>query len=274
MIHAAITGSQGLVGSRIVELLKDDISFIPLTQQSVDITNTDSVWSAVKDIQFDVLLHLAAYTNVDGAEKERDLAYKINVEGTKNMFEVTKQKGAKFIYVSTDFVFDGTNPPYTEESKPNPPGYYGETKYLGEQIVGRDGMIVRIAYPYRAHYDQKKDYVRTLKTLLEKNTPLSMISDSLITPTFIDDIAFGLRYLMENFAPHIYHLVGKTSLSPYASALAIADTFGLDKTLISQTTFAQYFKDNVIRPKLSEIHSITNTFYPMKTFEEGLRAIL
>ncbi|MDO9028253.1 MAG: sugar nucleotide-binding protein, partial [Candidatus Roizmanbacteria bacterium] len=175
MIKIALTGADGLVGSRVVELLKTDFEFIPLPQTKMDITNVDQVNDVLKNIDFDFFLHLAAYTNVPKAEAEQDLAFKINRDGTKNVFDVVATKGKKFIYISTDFVFDGINPPYFEDSRPNPTSVYGASKYEGEKIVnplrqladGGQAIIVRISYPYRAHFELKKDFFRTFKSYLE-----------------------------------------------------------------------------------------------------------
>ncbi|PIY70794.1 hypothetical protein COY88_03780, partial [Candidatus Roizmanbacteria bacterium CG_4_10_14_0_8_um_filter_35_28] len=133
--------------------------------------------------------------------------------------------------------------------------------------------IVRIAYPYRATFEPKRDFFRTFKSYLEQKKPLTMIADSLMTPTFIDDIAYGLKYLFNNFTPEIYHLVGSQSLSPYQAALKIAETFALDKSLIGKTTYDKYIKDKVALPKLADIRSKKNNFWKMKSFEEGLEEI-
>lgn len=273
MLKIALTGADGLVGSRIIELLKDDFEFIPLPQAKMDITSADQVSSLLKNIDFDLFLHLAAYTNVPGAETNSELCYKINQDGTKNVFDVVTAKGKKFIYISTDFVFDGANPPYYEDSQPNPIGVYAASKYEGEKIIKDKAMIVRIAYPYRALFDVKRDFFRTFKYYLENNKPLSMITDSLMTPTFIDDIAFGLKYLINNYSPEIYHLVGSGSLSPYSSALLVTKIFNLDLSLIGKTTYEEYVKGKARLPKLADIRSKKNNFYKMKTFEQGLEEI-
>ncbi len=270
VLKIAITGSTGLVGSRIVALLQDTIQFRPLLQEEIDITDRDSVWKFLNGIQYDILLHLAAYTNVDKAEQERKLTYRINVEGTRNLFECVANRNKKFIYISTDFVFDGTNPPYDETSRPNPVGYYGQTKFEGEEVVKNNSMIVRIAYPYGNSPAEKKDFVRSLKYLLEQGRKLTMIEDSLITPTYIDDIAFGLEHLIKHFSPEIFHLVGSQVLSSFDSALLIAKMFQLDTSLIEKTTFEKYYKNNLIRPKLSHIVSKKNNFHRMRSFAEGL----
>ncbi|MCX7956102.1 MAG: NAD(P)-dependent oxidoreductase [Patescibacteria group bacterium] len=278
MLKIAITGGGGLVGSRIIELLNNDFEFISLSQDKMNITNKYQVYQILKEINFDILLHLAAYTNVAKANEEKDLAYKINVKGTENIFEQVLSKKKKIIYISTDFIFDGTNPPYFEDSKPKPAGIYGQTKYQGELIVNpkkySNSLIVRISYPYKAKFFQKKDFFRTFKTLLEEKKPLKMIINSLMTPTFIDDIAYGLRYLINNFSNDIVHLVGSQSLSPYDAAVLIAEKFNLDKNLISKTTFEEYIKIRPGLPQYSQIKSKKNNFWKMKTFEEGINEII
>lgn len=273
MIKIALTGADGLVGSRIVELLKDDFEFIPLPQSRMDITNNQQVNSVLNAIDFDIFFHLAAYTNVAGAETNKEACFKINVDGTKNVFNLVRSKQKKFIYISTDFIFDGKNPPYFEDSVPSPSGVYADSKYQGEKVVGSDGMIVRISYPYRASFEIKRDFFRTFKAYLEQNKPLTMITDSLMTPTFIDDIAYGLKFLFNNYSSGIFHLVGSKSLSPFDAAVLVADKFNFDKSLISGISFDEYVKNKPGLPKISDIRSKKNSFWKMKSFEEGLEEI-
>lgn len=270
MKKVAITGPTGLVGSRIIELLGNDFTFIPLTQEALDITDSKQVDQRFETLDADVFLHLAAYTNVDGAEKEKEVAEKINVSGTRNVYEAACGKNMQFIYVSTDFVFDGVNPPFSEDSKPNPIGYYGQTKYEGEQLVKENAMIVRITYPYRKSYDERPDFVRSIKKLLAEGKTIAGITDSMITPTFIDDIAYGLKYLMNNYSPQIYHLVGSESMSPYDAFVQIAQTFGLDESLITKTTYDEFFAGKAKRPRNGHTISRKNVFWRMKSLSEGL----
>lgn len=273
MVKVAVTGPDGLIGSRIFELLVNDFELIPLKQPEFDITKREIVQEKLKNIDFDLLLHLAAYTNVDEAEKNRDLVYKVNVNGTKNLLEIVQKKKKKMIYISTDFVFAGTNPPYFEDDKPNPVGYYAKTKYQGEQIVKNNAMIVRLSYPYRASFAKKKDFLRHVKHLLEQRESLQMVTDSMITPTFIDDIIYAFKHLLNNFSPETYHIVGTDSPSPYEAGMLIANTFNLDESLIQPTTYEKYFKNRAKRPQFSEIKSKKNNFSKMKSFEEGLNEV-
>lgn len=274
MLKVALTGSTGLIGTRIINLLSKDFVFIPLLQSEIDITEKTSLNDKLKKTNFDILLHLAAYTNVDEAENNKDIAYKINVLGTKNVFNFTQKSNKKLIYISTDFVFDGNHPPYDEESMPAPISYYGKTKLEGETIVKNHAMIVRLSYPYCSHFAAKKDIVRSIKSRLEQNKELFMVADSIITPTFIDDIAYSLKYLLENFDTRTYHLVGADSLSPFEFGLQVAQYFNLNKKLIKPITYQEYFKDKAKRPKYSIIKTVNNNFYQMKSSMQGLKAVV
>lgn len=260
MKTVAITGSTGLIGSRIIELLSDRFTFLPLRMEDgIDITNKETLSSQPAARSFDYLLHLAAYTNVDKAESERELCHKINVDGTKNLLEICEAKGAKMILISTDFVLDGSTPePKNESAIPHPVGYYAQTKYEAEQVVKGKGMIIRITTPYRDDFPGKKDIVRTIRSLLEEGKSLTMIADNLVVPTYIDDIALALGYLIEHFSPEIYHVVGPEAISSYDLAMRIADKWHLNKSLITKTTHAQYGHGKAPRPQYGNIVSRKN----------------
>lgn len=266
----AATGLDGLVGSRIFELLKDEFHFIPITQDEMDITVEDQVESVLSKLDFDLFLHLAAYTNVDNAEIEKKLAWQINVEGTKNVFKSTMNKNKDFVYISTDFVFDGTLPYSHEQSIPNPLCYYGLTKREGEKIVEKNAMIVRISYPYRAKFDPKKDIVRNIISLLEGGKKFHGVTDNKITFTFIDDIAYALKFLFENYSKEIFHIVGSDRLSGYEAILKICEVFNFDKGQVYKTSSDDFYKGRATRPKNGTIVSKKNNFYKMSSFLEGV----
>lgn len=277
------TGLNGLVGSRVVELLSSKYEFESVSRSTgVDIQDPESIRSAIETSNADVILHLAAKTNVDGCEEDRAAgkdgeAWKINVDGTRNVTEAVREFGKKLIYISTDFVFDGKKEgQYSEEDEPNPICWYGETKYEGEKVVEsfEGSIIARIAYPYRADFE-KKDFVRAIKARLESGGEVKAVEDHNFCPTFIDDIARALDVLIEKNASGIYHVVGSQTLTPYDAALLIADKFGLDKNLISSTTRAEYFAGKAPRPFNLSLKNdrIKSLDVSMKTFEEGLREI-
>lgn len=269
----ALTGATGLVGSRIKELLETEFNIITLPQNEMDIRQRSTVETKLHQLEFDLLLHMAAYTDVDRAETDKDSCHSLNVEGTRNLFETTQNMGKKMIYISTDFVFDGSEEGYDENSTPKPIGYYGQTKYEGEQIVRGNAMIVRISYPYRAVFADKTDIVRSILSILEESKTIKGITDNLITPTFVDDVAASLKHLINSFAPEIYHIVGGDSLSGFDLARTIADSFGLNRNLIVPTTFAEFYSGRARRPKNSNMKSVKNNFYKMKALLQGLEEL-
>jgi dTDP-4-dehydrorhamnose reductase len=277
------TGLTGLVGSRIVKLLSAKYQFENISRSNgVDIENKESVLSAISTSDAQVVLHLAAKTNVDGCETDKSLgqdgeAWRINVEGTKNISVACSQTNKKLIYISTDFVFDGTKKAYSEEDIPNPVNWYAKTKYEGEKIVmdlKTPWIIARIAYPYRANF-VRSDFFRAILSRLKNNEPVSAVTDHIFTPTFIDDIAFALDILIKNNSQGIFHVVGSQSLTPFAAANLIADEFELDKSRISKTTRADFFSNRATRPFQLSLKNdkITKLGIRMRTFDGGLREI-
>ncbi len=265
-----VTGASGLVGSRIVELLQDQFEFVMPDSDELDITKPDRISTFLAENPVSYCLHLAAYTNVDGAETSYDEAFALNATGTQNLFEILDRNMIKGVLFSTDFVFEGQNPPFTEESTPYPISAYGRTKHAAEQAVGKSAMVVRISYPYRAFFEKKKDFVRTIIGLLEDQKQVSMISDASFTPTFIDDIALSLPEMLNNYHPETYHRVGTQHLSMYEAGLAIAHEFGLDASLISETSYDDFFAGKAARPRYSDITTVKPSSHQFSSFEEGI----
>ncbi|MEK7450531.1 MAG: SDR family oxidoreductase [Patescibacteria group bacterium] len=274
------TGLSGLIGSRVVELLNGNHEF---EFSDTDITDKGAIDEKINSSSASVVLHLAAKTDVDGCEKDKILGvdgdtWRINVEGTRNITEACEKSNKKLIYISTDFVFDGEKESaYSEEDKPNPVNWYATTKYEGEKIVQNSNLnwiIARLAYPYRANF-QRKDFVRNLIHFFKNKEPLNMVTDHIMTPTFIDDIAFALDKLLKNNSKGIFHIVGSSFVSPYEAAVKIAEVFNFDKTLIKTITRKEFFKHRAPRPFRVAIKNakIQKQGIKMKTFEEGLREI-
>jgi len=280
------TGLSGLVGTRIIELLGNKYEFEDLSLDTgFDITSKESVFQKISSSGASLVLHLAAKTDVDGCEKDKALgengdAWKVNVLGTQNIIEACESSDKKLIYISTDFVFGGDTKKgfYTEEDIPNPINWYAMTKYEGEKRVQKSNLkwtIVRLAYPYRAKFEIKKDFLRAIIEKLENKEKLQALTDHIFTPTFIDDFAFAIDFLLSSSQTGIFHAVGSQSLTPYDAALKIADAFNLNKSLIYKTTREAYFKDRASRPFCLALKDdkIGKLGIRMRTFEEGLREI-
>jgi len=280
-------GLNGLVGSRITQFLENEIDFISLGKSNgVDITKPETLASINDYPNADIVLLLAAKTDVDDCEKDKDQgelgdSWKINVEGTSNVVKAAGEAGKKLIYISTDFVFDGEKKEgdsYVEEDAINPVNWYGFTKYEGEKKVeesGVDFLIVRPAYPFRAEFEAKKDFFRFIKDRLEKAVETRMVTDHIFCPTFIDDFALALKELIKNDASGIFHAVGGESLTPHEASLIIADVFELDKNLISKITREEFFKDRAKRPFNLSLSNdkIEKLGVKMRGFEESLQVI-
>lgn len=280
------TGLNGLIGSRIVELLSSKYSFENLSRSSgVDITDFSSVNKAISSSSAKIVFHVAAFTDVKASEKEKDLrkeseAWKINVIGTQNVAKACEQFGKRLIYVSTDLVLGGDKMPdggFREDDKPNPLSWYAQTKYEAEEIVKvlpTPWVIIRPAYPYRKEFT-KLDFVRFFRQILHDGKSVSVLTDRIVTPTFIDDIANALDILIEKNATGIYHVVGSQIISMYEAVNLIAKTFGLDSSLIEKTTRAEFLVGRPAEPFSSALNNdkIKQLGVNMHTLKEGLELL-
>lgn len=274
------TGLSGLIGTRVVELLDSQYEFTDLSLKTgTDIRDPESIKKAFDASSAKIVLHMAAYTDVDACEDEKilgeeGLGWAINVTGTQNIIETAKKTDKRVIYISTDFVFDGTKDFYTEEDIPNPVNWYGRTKYEAEEILkGSDVSynIVRLAYPYRASFSEKNDFVRKIIEKVGKGEAVDALTDHLFTPTFIDDIAYALDLMFKKVTPGIFHVVGSQSLTPLEATEMILSTFQL-KGEIKEVTRKDYFKDRAFRPLRLALKNdkITKLGIKMHRFDEGL----
>lgn len=276
------TGLSGLVGSRIKELLPFEFEEISRAN-GIDVLNSEKIQSFFSASDAPIVFHLAGKADVDGCEKDKDLkengqAWKMNVLGTQNIIDACKKTGKKIVYISTDFAFDGTKQEYSEDDIPNPINWYAVTKIEGEKIVQNSQipyLILRIAYPYRARFDKKTDFMRAMKSRLEQNMETAAITDHVFTPTFIDDIAHAFSVLIEKNAIGVYHVVGSQSLSPYDAAILIAKEFGFNPSFIKPVLLQEFFKDRAPRPFHLKLRNdkITQLGVHMRSFEEGLQEI-
>jgi dTDP-4-dehydrorhamnose reductase len=286
MVKIIATGITGLIGSRIVEL-NPEIEFINVSIESgVSILDPDALEKVfIDNPDASAVLHLAAFTDTNAAWTQKGdqsgLCYQLNVVGTQNVVNLCQKYNKYLIHISTDFVFGGTkDSPYTEADPVSPLDWYGETKAMAEKVVldsQISASILRFAYPYRAKFDAKVDLVRKIKGKLEAGETVTLFDDQFTTPTFIDDIAAGIKLVLDQKPIGIYHLVASSSQSPYELALTIADVFGLDKSKIVASKLVDYLKTENARPyavngALSNEKIKTLGFTP-KPLREGLEEI-
>ncbi|OGG02327.1 hypothetical protein A2W14_03895 [Candidatus Gottesmanbacteria bacterium RBG_16_37_8] len=277
------TGLSGLVGTRIRDLLAGRFDFEDLSlTTNINITDSSQVQEAFENSKAQVVLHMAAKTDVDACEDDKQFgeeggAWQVNVLGTENIAFAAGNTGKRIIYISTDFVFDGTKEFYSENDKPNPVSWYGYTKFLGEQKLLEsdvDVTILRISYPYRNRNNVRNDFVHRLIDVMAKDKKVYGLTDHIFTPTFIDDIAKALADFLTRNLPGIYHLVGSSSLPTIEAVKLIRDTYHL-KAEIIPIDRKTYFKDRAFRPfKLAlKNDKIQKLGLKMLTFKQGLKEI-
>ncbi len=226
-----VTGAKGMLGQDLCPILEDIGAFVIETDvDTLDITNAEQVKQVLTDIHPDVVVHCAAYTNVDKAEEDLQTAELINVTGTENIAETCGKLGITLVYISTDYVFDGTNiEPYTPEDRPDPINNYGLTKYEGEEAVRslcEKHYIARTSWLYGHH---GKNFVETMISLADR-AEVKVVDDQIGCPTWTVELANGIVKLLSK--PYgTYHVCGSGSTSWYGFAKEIYKQAGLEVNL-------------------------------------------
>lgn len=250
-----VTGANGLLGQHLIQFLlrnghrvmalakgEERISFpgVPsYSYHSLDIRDKDAMDRFFSTVHFaDAVIHAAALTQVDYCEQHREEAFEVNVVATQNLLQLAQARYGHFIYVSTDFVFDGKRGNYREEDPRAPVNYYGETKMLAEDLVNAAACpwtIARTCLVYgNTLYGTRSNIISWVKENLENGRPIRVVSDQVRTPTYVRDLARGIMLLAEKRAEGIFHLSGKDIITPYEMACVAADFFGLDKGLMEK----------------------------------------
>lgn len=230
------TGLSGLVGSKFTQMFADHYDFQNLDLSSgVDITDLSTVQNAISQTDAEVVIHFAAFTDVSKAHQEQGdksgVVYKVNVEGTKNVAQATKEAGKHLIHISTAYVFDGEKEGmYVETDQRNPIEWYGQTKAWAEEEVEKSGVsftMFRIDQPYRLDDFPKKDVYHRIIDDLKNNTLPPMFTDHYFTATRIEWFAEVLHQAVQQKFPGIYHATSEPKMSDYEFAVKIKDELNL-----------------------------------------------
>lgn len=215
-----ITGGTGQLGTSIAELLKrSNINYVAPTSKEMDITDFDNVKNYIMMIQPQVIIHCAAYTAVDLAEDERKACYTINVVGTENLVEASQLINATLIYISTDYVFDGTIlDSYKEIDAKHPINYYGECKSEAEDIIinrMKKYFIFRVSWLFGPH---GTNFVKTMLRLGKVHNNISIVDDQIGAPTYTGDVAYVIKKAMNSIHYGVYHISneGRCSWADFA----------------------------------------------------------
>ncbi|MGE5436765.1 MAG: dTDP-4-dehydrorhamnose reductase [Syntrophothermus sp.] len=244
-----VTGATGLLGGHVLHYFKDrkniqllacsiedSASLDGIDYVKCDITNRDEVKKVAYDFYPDFIINAAAYTNVNLSEVEREKAWKLNVHAVEYLAEVCRVLDAQLIHISSDYIFDGKNGPYSEIDKPNPVSYYGRTKLASEnalKISGAIHTILRANVLYGTTGTGKKDFVTWLVENLMKNQQVRIVIDQVNNPTYAEDLVELMGKIILYQKHGIYNVGGLKFLSRYDFAIMIADVFKLDPSLIT-----------------------------------------
>jgi dTDP-4-dehydrorhamnose reductase len=256
-----ITGSNGLLAQHLIKLLIETTghtiiatgrgaSRLPFEVSdlfdyfSLDITDGIAVNDFMLSHEPEVIIHAAAMTQPDECEQNEIACWNVNVTATRFLLDAAQKINARFIYISTDFVFDGVDGPYKETDTPGPVNYYGSSKLAAEKSVMQSRLqwaIVRTVLVYgNILVGNRSNVISWVRENLLNGKAIKVVSDQQRTPTYVEDLAKGILLVIEKNATGIYHISGEEQMSPYDMAIATADYLQLDKSLMTKVNAATF----------------------------------
>ncbi|OEK02375.1 NAD(P)-dependent oxidoreductase [Roseivirga sp. 4D4] len=287
-----ITGSNGLLGQKLVKLIldkgKDELiatargaNRLPYPEShyqfdQMDITDRAQVDNVMNRHAPEVVIHTAAMTNVDQCETEQEDCWKQNVDAVEYLIKACERNSSFLLHLSTDFIFDGEDGPYDEQAEANPISYYGESKLAAEELLLNSDIkfaIARTVLVYGiAHDMSRSNIVLWVKKSLEDGKSIKVVDDQLRSPTLAEDLAMGCYLIAEKKAEGIFNISGKDLLTPYEMALKTAAYFNLDTSTMERAD-ASTFTQTAKRPPKTGLlidKAIAELGYAPHTFEEGI----
>lgn len=260
-----VTGSAGLVGSQVVkDLTKLSHQVYSCYNNSkpeignpvqLDLTNNEKIIQTVEYIKPDVIMHFAAMTNVDLCEKEKELALKINARATQTLAKQAAKCNSFFVYVSTDYVFDGENGMKKESDSPNPINYYGHSKYQGELAIldlESSWCIARTSTPFGIS-NTKKSFPTFVIENLKAKKEISAVIDQYTSPTYVPNLSQMLIEISTRQILGVIHLASVAKISRYDMAKLVVEKLGLDSSLLKPVTIEDMKNWLARRPKDSSL---------------------
>ena len=252
----------------------------PVSGIHLDITNPFEVKTTVSRIQPALILHAAANTNLRHCEENPETAWKLNVEGTRNLAVAAKEVGARFIYLSTDSVFDGNGQYYKETDKANPINVYGQTKLEGEKVISgflSDYVILRLALLYGWSLTSSTSFTEDLINELSDGKTINAFTDEYRNPLHVLNLCEIIEEIIQNKSINgLFHVAGPQRVNRYEQALKVAEIFELDQTQIHPITTDEialtYPRPKDCSLNTEKLLSVINT--KIWTLEEGLRQML
>lgn len=277
MNNILVTGSTGQLGSDVVkELLKRGYSTLSPNRSEFNLCSEDSIRNYILNSNCEAIVHCAAYTQVDKAEDEKDLCIKINATATKHIVKCAKILDIPMIYISTDYVFDGTKDgEYTENDETNPINIYGESKLAGEKYVQEildKYYIVRTSWVFNIN---GKNFIETMLRLSKANNQLSIVNDQIGSPTYTKDLSRLLVDMLETSKYGLYHATneGYCSWYEFANTIFKLANINIDIKAINSNEYVSRAK-RPLNSKLSKDKLIEYGFKPLPHWEDALKDYL
>ena len=277
MNNILVTGSTGQLGSDVVkELLKRGYSTLSPNRSELNLCSEDNIRNYILNSNCEAIVHCAAYTQVDKAEDEKDLCIKINATATKHIVKCAKILDIPMIYISTDYVFDGTKDgEYTENDETNPINIYGESKLAGEKYVQEildKYYIVRTSWVFNIN---GKNFIETMLRLSKANNQLSIVNDQIGSPTYTKDLSRLLVDMLETSKYGLYHATneGYCSWDEFADTIFKLANINIDIKAINSNEYASRAK-RPLNSKLSKDKLIEYGFKPLPHWEDALKDYL
>lgn len=271
-----VTGANGQLGQDLVKRLENKHEVFGLGRDQLDIINENQCCKVISNLRPDAIIHTAAYTAVDQAEKEEDLAYRINAFGTRNLAVAAEKIGTKLCYISTDYVFDGNaSMPYREYDTTNPQNIYGKSKRAGERLVETISsryFIVRTSWVYGLNGD---NFVKTMLRLAQHSDKLRVVNDQIGSPTYTVDLARFLEQLVQTERFGVYHATNSGICSWFDFACTIFEESGLNINI--EPCGSDEFPMAATRPRYTAMEHLAiraNGFEDLRHWREGLKEFL
>ena len=272
-----VTGANGQLGYDVVkELQKQNIECYGASRQDFDIVDFEATENFIKNYMPDAVIHCAAYTAVDKAEDEQGLCYLVNASATENIAKICKKINAKMLYISTDYVFDGTKDGFYEvDDEPNPINVYGKTKLLGEEAVQKildKYFVVRISWVFGEHGN---NFVKTMLRLGKEHKEINVVADQYGSPTYTADLAPLLVKMIQTEKYGIYYATNEGVCTWAEFTEEIFKIAGMD-VKVNYITTAEY-PTRAKRPmnsRLSKKSLINNNFKTLDNWQSAVKNYL
>jgi dTDP-4-dehydrorhamnose reductase len=289
-----VTGANGLLGQKLVNLLLNEgnIEVLatsrgkmrlkglnPKSYYELDVTNRNDVVSLFNKLEPEVVIHTAAMTQVDDCELNQKACKIANIEAVRNVVDACQPVKAHLVHLSTDFIFDGTVGPLTEEATPNPVNFYGETKLEAEKIIISSEISWAIARTVLVYGIvpglNRSNIILWVKESLENKQNIKVVDDQWRTPTLVEDLAQGCWLLAKNKISGIYNISGKDMLTPYDMAQMVARHFQLDSKYIARANSSTFSQPAKRPPKTGFVvdKAIDELGYQPHSFADGIKII-